>query len=103
MLVQGRLGLGAAMEVVGAIAGDGGEPTGKIGDVAKRMEAREGLDENVLNEVFHMRIGNAGEKDAVDHTGIARVEPAEGGTVALLRGAHEGVVGGGGIRRGVHG
>ena len=81
------------MKVRGAIAGDGGEPAGEFGDFAERREAREGLEENVLDEVVDVGMGNAGEKDAVDHAGVAGIEKAEGRAVALLGGADEGVVG----------
>ncbi len=70
-----------------------GEPAGEFGDFAERGEAREGLQENVLDEIVDVGMGHAGEKDAVDHAGVAGVEKTEGGTIALLGGADEGVVG----------
>ena len=48
-----------------------------------------------MNEVFGIGGRNAGEENAVDHTGVTGVEQAEGGAVAGLCGADEGVVGGG--------
>ncbi len=89
------------MKIGGAIAGDGGEPTGKLGNFAERRKARESLEEDVLEEVVDVGVGDAGEKDAVDHAGVARVEESEGGAIALLGGSHKSVVGG--IRRRVHG
>lgn len=88
----------AAVKVGGAIAGDRSEPAGEFGDFAKRGEARKGLKENILDEVVDIGVGNPGKKDAVDHAGITGIEKAEGGAVALLRGADEGLV-----RAGVHG
>jgi len=90
-----------AMKIDGAIAGDGGEPAGELGDFAERGQARESLEEDVLEKVVDVGVRDAGEKNAVDHTGVARVEESEGGTIALLGGADEGVVGS--IRRRVHG
>ena len=91
----------AAMKIGGAIAGDGGEPTGELGNFAKGRQARESLEEDVLEEVVDVGVRDAGEKDAVDHASIARVEETEGRAIALLGGADDGVVGG--IRRRVHG
>jgi hypothetical protein len=88
----------AAVKVGGAVASNGREPAGKFGNLAKSVEARKGLEKNVLDEVVHVGVSNAGEENAVDHAGVAGIEKAEGGTVALLGGAHEGVV-----RAGVHG
>jgi len=93
----------AAVKVRGAIASDGGEPAGEFGDFAERGEARESLEENVLDEVIDVGMGNAGEKDPVDHAGVACVEKTEGGTIALLGGADEGVVEAAVLPRSVHG
>jgi hypothetical protein len=81
------------VKVGSAVAGDGGEPAGEFGDFAEGGEAREGLEENVMDEIVDVGVGNAREKDAVDHTGVTRVEEAEGRAIALLGGAYEGVVG----------
>ena len=40
--------LAAAMKIGGAIAGDGGEPAGELRNFAERGEARESLEEDVL-------------------------------------------------------
>ena len=80
------------MKVCGAIAGDGGEPAWKFGGFAKGVEPGERLEENVLNEIVDVGVRNSGEEDAVHHAGIASVEESEGGAVALLGGADEGVV-----------
>jgi hypothetical protein len=83
----------ATMKIGGAIARDGGEPAGKFGGFAQRSETRKGLEENVLHEVVYVGVGNAGEKNAVDHAGIAGIQEAKGGAIALLGRADEGVVG----------
>jgi hypothetical protein len=95
-------GFAAAVKIRGAIAGNGSEPAREFGDFAKRGEAREGLEENVLDEVVDIGVGDAGKKDAVDHAGVAGVEEAEGRAVALLGGADQGVVGDGMLAGCVH-
>jgi hypothetical protein len=97
------MGLGATMKIGGAVAGDGREPAREFGNFAERGEARESLQENVLEKIVDVGVGNAGQKDAVNHTGVARVEKAEGGAIAVLGGADERVFGSVGERRGVHG
>ena len=52
----------AAVEVGSAVAGDGGEPTGEFGYFAEGGEAREGLEENVMDEVVDVGMGNARER-----------------------------------------
>ena len=96
-------GFGAAMKIGGAIAGDGGKPAGEFGHVAEGGETREGLEENVVDEIIDIGGWNTGQKDAVDHAGVARIEEAEGVAIAVLSGPDEGVVVSGGVRRGVHG
>ena len=91
------------MKIGGAIAGDGGEPARKLGDLAERGEVREGLEKNVLDEVVDVRVVDAGKQDAVDHAGVAGVEETECGAIALLSGANEGVVGAIVIGGSVHG
>ena len=54
--------LAAAVKVRGAIASDGGEPAGEFGEFAERGEAREGLKENVLEEVVDVGIGERGRE-----------------------------------------
>jgi hypothetical protein len=94
--------LTAAVKVRGAIASDGGEPAGEFGDFAERGETREGSEKNVLDEVVDVGVRDAGEKDAVDHAGVTGVKKTEGGTIALLGGADEGVVGAAVLLRSVH-
>ena len=96
-------GHGTAMKVDGAVAGDRSEPTRKFGYFAERDEPREGLKENVLEEVVDVGVRNAREQNAMDHAGVAGIENAEGGAIALLCGPDEGVVGGVDVRRGGHG
>jgi hypothetical protein len=104
VLVERNVGLALAVEVHGAIAGDRSKPGSEAASIAQRLQAREGLQENVLQEVFGIGGRDAREKDAVDHARVAGVEQAEGVTVALLGGANEGVVGGRGrLGGGVHG
>ena len=95
-------GFAAAVKVGGAVASDGGEPAGEFGNFAKREETREGLEEDVLDEIVDVRIGNAGEENAMNHAGVAGVELAKGGAIALLGGADEGVIRSG-FRGRVHG
>jgi hypothetical protein len=85
-------GLAAAVKVGGAVASDGGKPAGEFGNFAKREETREGLEEDVLDEIVDVRIGNAGEENAMNHAGVAGVELTEGGAIALLGGADEGFI-----------
>jgi hypothetical protein len=82
-----------AMKVCGAIAGDGGEPTGKFGDFAQCVETRQGVEEDVLDQVVNIGVGDAGEKDAVDHARVAGVKEAKGGAVAALGGTDKSIVG----------
>jgi hypothetical protein len=91
-LVEFFVGFEAAMKIVGAVASDGGQPSGEAGDFAQIGEASQGLEEDVLHEVVDVGEGNASEENAVDHAGVAGVEQAECGTVATLGGANEGVV-----------
>lgn len=90
--VEGRLLFGAAVKVNGAMACNGGEPSGKFCGFAKGRKAGEGVEENVVDEVFGIGGRDAGEKDAVNHASVTRVEKAEGGAIAGLRGTNEGVV-----------
>ena len=85
-------GFAAAVKVRGAIAGDGGEPGGKFGDFPQRGKPGQSLEEDVMDEIIDIGVRYAAEKDAVDHAGVAGIEDAEGGTVALLSGADEGMV-----------
>ena len=97
-------GFDAAVKIGGAVAGDGGEPSGEAGDFAKSAEARQGLEEDVVDEIVNVGEGHAGEENAVDHAGVAGVEHAEGCAVTTLGGAHEGVVGAAaGFQRRIHG
>jgi hypothetical protein len=91
--VEFFVGFDAAVKIRGAIARDGGEPSGKAGDFAKGSETWQGLEEDVLDEIVNIGEGNASEENAVNHAGVASVEKAEGGAVAALGGANEGVVG----------
>ena len=80
------------MKIGGAVAGDGGEPSGEAGDFAKSAEAGQGLEKNVLREIVDGGEGNAGEQDPVDHAGVASVEKAERGAVTPLGSADKGVI-----------
>lgn len=90
------------MKIGGAVAGDGGEPTGELGDFAERGETRKGLEENVVDKVVDVGVRNAREKDAMDHAGVTGIQETEGGAIALLGGADEGVVGGVVVGSSVH-
>ena len=90
--VERKIIFGAAMKIGGAVAGNGGEPAGKLGSFAERREPREGLEKDVLDEIFGVGRRHAREQNAVDHARVAGVEEAEGGAVAALRGAHQGVI-----------
>ena len=92
LVVQRNVGLETAMKVCGAVASDGGQPSWKVVGVAQGDELRQGLEENVLDEVFDLVRRDACEKDAVDHTGIAGIEGAISGPVAVLGGANQGRV-----------
>jgi len=81
-----------AMKIGGAVAGDGGEPAGEFGRFAEGGEAREGLQEDVLDEVFGVVRRHARQQDAMDHAGVAGVKEAESVAVAVLRGANQGVI-----------
>jgi hypothetical protein len=91
------------MKVGSTIASDGGEPAGEVAGIAEGGELREGLQEDVLNEVFDVLGWDAREEDAVDHAGITRVEDTVGGAIAVLRGANEGDVSGRRIEPRIHG
>jgi len=54
-----------------------------------------------MDEIFHRGGWHAGQKNAVNHAGVATVELAEGRAVAMLCGFDESVVGAGGVCRGV--
>lgn len=92
-----------AVKIGGAIAGDGGEPAGKIVGIAEGSEFRECLEEDVLHEVFDVTGRDAAEENAVNHAGVTRIEMAVGGAIAILRGADKRSVGSAGIERGIHG
>jgi len=102
-LVECFVRLDATMEVGGAVARNGREPTGKLGDFAKGDEPRQSLKKDVLNEVVNVGMRHAGEENAVDHAGIAGVEETEGVAVTVLGGADERVVRAAGFRGWVHG
>ena len=102
-LVEFIVGLCAAMKIGGAIAGNGSEPSGEAGDFAESAEPRQGLKEDILHEVVDIGEGNAGQKNTVDHAGVAGVEKAEGGAIALLGGADESVLGALDFVRKIHG
>jgi hypothetical protein len=102
-LVEFFVGFEAAMKIGGAIAGDGGEPPGEARNFAQIGEARQGLEEDVLHEVVDVGEGNAGEENAVDHTGVAGIKKAECVAVTSLGGANKGVVGASGFVRNTHG
>ena len=102
-LVEFLVGFDAAAKIGGAIASDGGEPSGEAGDFAESAEARQGLKEDILHEIVDVGEGNAGKQEAVDHAGIAGVEKAEGGAITVLRGADESVVGAPGVVLKIHG
>ena len=91
-LVEFFVGFEAAMKIGGAIAGDGGKPSGKAGDFAQIGDAGQGLEEDILHEVVDVGEGNASEENTVDHAGVTGVEQSESGTVATLGGANECVV-----------
>jgi hypothetical protein len=83
------------MKIDGAIACDRGQPAGKTRNVTQHMKAAHGLEEYVLDEVVDVGERDARKENAVNHAGVTRVEKAEGGAVAGLGGANEGVVGAG--------
>ena len=93
----------AAVKIGGAVAGDGGEPTGEAGEFAESCEARQGLEKNVLHKIVYVGEGNSGEENPVNHTGVAGIEKSEGGAVAVLGGANKVVVGAAGFVGSVHG
>jgi len=86
------VGLSASVKIVGAVAGDGSEPTREFGDFAKGDDTRQSLQENILKEVVHVGVRNAREQDAMDHAGVSGVENAEGGPIASLCGPDDGIV-----------
>jgi hypothetical protein len=93
VIVERNIGLGAAMKIDGVVARDGGQPAGKTRNVAQGVKAWHGLKKNVLDEIVDVGVRDARKKNAMDHAGVARVEKPEGGAVAGLGGANEGVVG----------
>ncbi|HEX8872096.1 MAG TPA: hypothetical protein VF758_04985 [Candidatus Acidoferrum sp.] len=101
--VERDVPFGAPVKIIGAIARDRSEPTREIRDIAERVQARESLKKDVLDEIFYLRQWNTRKQDAVDHPGVARIEKAEGGAVTLLRGADESVLGVAAFWRGAHG
>ncbi len=101
--VEFFVGFDAAVKIGGAIASDGGEPSGETRDFAESAEAGQGLKEDVLHEVGDIGEGNAGKQKAVDHSGVTGVQEAEGGAISALSGANEGVVGAAGFVKRIHG
>jgi hypothetical protein len=102
--VEFVIGFGAAVKIGGAVASDGGEPSGEAGDFAKCAEAGEGLEEDVVDEIVDVGEGNASEENAVNHARVASVKKSEGGAITLLGGANEIVVGAAaGFVRRIHG
>ncbi len=91
------------MKICGAVAGDGGEPAGEAGDFAESGEARQGLEKDVLHEIGYVWEGNSGEKNPVNHAGVAGVEETEGGAITSLGGANKVVVGAADFADSVHG
>jgi hypothetical protein len=102
-LVECVVRFNAAVKIRGAVAGNGGEPAWEFGYFAERVEARQGLEEDVLDQVIDVGIRHAGEQNTVDHAGVAIVEEAKGGAVTLPGSEDERVVGAAGFRRSVHG
>jgi hypothetical protein len=94
---------GAAVKVNGAIARDGGKPSGEFGTFAEGREAGQGLEEDVLYEVVDSGMGNAGKEDTVNHAGVTGIEKTERGAITLLSGAHQDVVGAAGVGGRIHG
>jgi hypothetical protein len=97
------VGFGATVKVCGAITRDGSEPSGEAGDFAKSVEPGQGLEEDVVYEIVDVGEGNAGKQNPVDHAAIARIEKAEGGAIAALCCANEGVVWSAGFVGKIHG
>jgi hypothetical protein len=91
------------MKIRGPIAGDGGEPSGEVRELAESGKAGQGLEEDVLHEIVDIGEGNPGEENAVDHAGVAGVQEAERGAVTPLGGANKVVVRAAGFVDGVHG
>ena len=92
------------MEVGGTIAGNGRNPTGKVVGIAQGGKLGEGLEKDVLYEVFDVMGRDTSEENAVDHAGVPGIEKAVGGAVAALGGTDQGRVRRGGrIEPGIHG
>src|SRR5580704_6492237 len=77
------------MEIGSAIARYSGEPATEARGISQGVEARQRLQENVLNEIFHRGMWHAAEKNAVNHASVASVQLAEGAAVTLLGGFDE--------------
>jgi hypothetical protein len=92
-----------AVKIHSAVAGDGGEPATEAGDIAERVEAGKGLEENILDEVFDGSVGDFREENAVDHAGVTGIEETERGAIAILRGLDERDIGSGRLGGGIHG
>ena len=102
--VEFVVGFDAAVKIGGTIAGDRGEPSWEARDFAEGAHARQGLQEDVVDQIVDVWEGHAGEENAVNHSGVAGVEEAECCPVASLGGAHERVVGAtAGFLRRIHG
>jgi len=96
-------GFCAAMKICGAVAGDGGEPSGEVGNFAESGEARQGLEEDVLQEIVYVGEGNSGEEYTVDHAGVTGIEKAEGRAITTLSRKDQGIVWAAGFADSVHG
>jgi hypothetical protein len=98
---SGRLRM--AVKIHGAIAGDGREPATEARNVAERIEAGKGLEENILDEIFDGSVGDFREENAVDHAGVTGIEQTEGVAIAVLRGLDKRDIGAGRLGGGIHG
>jgi len=56
-----------------------------------------------MYEIVDVGERDPGKQNSVDHAGVARIEKAEGGAIAALCCANEGVVGSAGFARKIHG
>ncbi len=77
------------MEIRCTIARDCGEPRTETRGLPHGRKTAQGLQEDIVNQIFGSGGGNSRQQNSVHHAHIALIESAESGAIATLRGPNE--------------